>query len=201
MTTAAPALAKDRLELWINPSFAAELDAATFIEFETAQRFRAAPRDDTYYARLWLGRELADGVTLSVGTERRYEGGERETRLLQQLSYPIGPLSGRTRVEQRFLSDAPDTAWRVRQRIGGALPLQRDPGGWLLTANVEGFFTLAPADHSGQTGLTGIRTFIGFQRELGRLDLSLGYLRQQTVRADAPDTVGHAPFFGLGLSF
>lgn len=202
LACASPATAtEDRFELWLNPSVAVDLDERTFVEIETAQRLRAEPADDTYYARLWLGRVIGEGVTFSAGAERRHEGDGRETRLLQQLSYPLGPIKGRTRLEQRFLGDEPRTAWRLRQRLGGAMPLSEIEGGWELVANAEGFFTLRASDPDAQTGLTGVRTFVGLEREFGNLALSVGYLRQQTVRNRAPDTVGHAPFLGLGLAF
>lgn len=193
--------AKDQLELWLNPSATAALDERIFVELETAQRLRPSPSDDTYYARLWLGREIAEDVTLSGGIERRYEGDGREVRFLQQIGYPLGPLGGRTRLEQRLIEGDPDTAWRLRQRIGGAIPLSREDGGWEFVGNVEGFFVLRSSEPDAPSGLTGIRSFVGLERELGNIELSLGYLRQQTVRRGAEDTVGHAPFIGVGFSF
>jgi hypothetical protein len=201
LLAAAPAAAaEDGLELWLNPSVATKLDARTSVELETAQRFRSdAAGGDTYYARLWLGRQVAQGVKLSLGAERRHQGSGRETRLLQQLSYGIGKVGLRTRFEQRFLSDDPRTAWRLRQRIGTSLPLRRSD--WALAGNAEGFFTLRAAERGGQTGLTAWRAFVGVERELGPVELTLGYLRQQTFRDRAPDRVGHAPFVGLDFSF
>jgi hypothetical protein len=197
LLSATPASAtEDRLELWLNPAVTTDLDDKTSIELETAQRFRESPADDTYYARLWLGRGLGKGLTLSAGVERRHEGEGRETRLLQQLSYPlVGILKGRTRLEQRFLNDEPRTAFRLRQRLGVGIPLSSD--GWEVAANAEGFFTLRASEAGGQTGLTGLRTFVGVEREFDRVEVSLGYLRQQTIREARPDTVGHAPFVGL----
>lgn len=195
--SAAPASAtEDRLELWLNPAATAEIDGKTFVELETAQRFRGEPADDTYYGRLWLGRTVGKGVTLSGGIERRHEGEGRETRLLQQLSYPlVGILKGRTRLEQRFLNDEPRTAFRLRQRVGVGLPLSSD--GWEVAANAEGFFTLRAGEAGGQTGLTGLRTFVGVEREFERVEVSVGYLRQQAIREARPDVVGHAPYVGL----
>lgn len=202
LVSAAPAVAaENQFELWLNPSATLALDDRTFLELETAQRFRPAPDDDTYYARLWLGREIAEDVTLSAGIERRYEGEGREVRFLQQIGYPLGPLSGRTRFEQRLIEGDPDTMLRVRQRLGGAIPLSAQEGGWELVANAEAFFVLQSSEPDAQTGLTGVRTFVGFERELGNIELSLGYLRQQTVRNDAADTIGHAPFIGVGFAF
>lgn len=198
-----PALAREeRLELWLNPSVTVDVGDKTFVEVETVQRLRGEPADDTYYARLWLGRKIGGGVTLSAGIERRHEGQGREIRALQQLSYPLpGPFKGRTRLEQRFLKDAPQTAWRLRQRLGASIPLSRSERSWELAANVEGFFTLRASTPGAQTGLTAVRTFVGVEKEWDRVEVSLGYLRAQTVRTAAPDTVGHAPFVGLGFTF
>lgn len=126
---------------------------------------------------------------------------DAKTRLLQQVGYPLGPLGGRTRLEQRFIEGDPRTGWRVRQRVGGAIPLSSHEGAWEAVGNVEGFFTLAASEPGAQTGLTGLRTFIGLEREFGALELSVGYLRQQAIREDAPDSVGHAPFVALGFNF
>jgi hypothetical protein len=200
LLAAVPADAAEQgLEFWLNPSITAKLDQHTFVELETAQRFRStASGGDTYYARLWLGRKIAGGATFSLGAERRAQGSERETRLHQQLSLPVAGFDLRTRLEQRFLSDDPRTAWRLRQRVGKSLPLRGSA--WSVAGNAEGFITLRAAERGGQTGLTGVRTFIGMEREFRNVELSIGYLRQQTIREDGPDRVGHAPFIGLDFS-
>jgi hypothetical protein len=199
LAAAVPAAAEDNhLELWLNPSLVKDLDDKTFVEFETQQRFREAPAGDTYAFRLWLGREIGEGVTVSGALDRRKEGSTRETRLIQQIGYPlIAGLKGRTRLEQRFLNDNPRTAWRLRQRIGAGLPLSGQENGWTLAANAEGFFTIRAGEPGGQTGLTGLRTFVGVEREFERIELSLGYTRQQNIRRNAPDRVGHAPTIAL----
>jgi hypothetical protein len=202
LAAANPALAhEDSFELWFAPKASVAIDPRTVVELETAQRLRRDPAEDTYYGRLWLGRKVARGITLSAGAERRFDGDRRETRLLEQVSYPLGPLAGRTRLEQRFLSDDPRTAWRLRQRLGGVIPLRGTFEGWELAANAEGFFTLRAGKPGGQTGLTGLRTYVGFTREVGKVELSLGYYRTQTIRAGAEDRVAHAPTLGVGFQF
>lgn len=191
--------ADDEIELWFSPSVNVALDQRHYVELDTAQRFRGAPAADTYQLRLWLGRKMNKTVTGAFGIERTFEGNRRETRTLQQLSYPLGPLSARTRVEQRFVSDSPRNAWRVRQRLGYSLPLTDDPKHWRLAATIEGFFTLRAGTSEGQTGLTGVRTFVGFDRDWPRFRLSLGYIRNQAVRTNAPDRVAHAPQIGIGF--
>lgn len=189
-------------ELWLNPSFAREIDGRTSIELETAQRLRSDPRADTFFARLWVNRDDRGGRAWSVGAERRWNGPEeREVRLLQQVGYDWGPLAFRTRTEQRFVNVDPRTGWRLRQRVGTTIPLTPGENGWALTGDAEVFMTLRSTEPDGQTGLTGLRTFLGFERRFGRYDLSLGYLRQQDIRDGSEDRIGHAPFVGLATNF
>jgi len=189
-------------EIWLNPAFATSLDNATSVELETAQRLRQDPRNDTYFARLWINREDNQGREWSMGVEQRCNGpDEREVRLLQQIGYDWGPLEFRTRLEQRFVDVDPQTGWRLRQRLGTTIPLTPSQDGWSLTGDAELFVTLRGTEPDGQTGVTGLRTFIGFERSYGRYDLSVGYLRQQDIRDSAEDRVGHAPFVGLTVNF
>ncbi len=192
------AAADDYLELWVNPSFTKELDSRSFIEIETEQRFRNGPAANQFVGRLWLGRSLAKGVTGTIGFHRGAEGAMRETRLMQQIGYPlVAGFKGRTRLEQRFIDDDDRTGWRLRQRFGTAVPLSSNGTGWELAVNAEGFFTLRSTSAAGATGLTGVRTFVGFEREYDRAEVSIGYSRQQNIRRGAPDRVGHAPTLAM----
>jgi hypothetical protein len=198
--TSAANAADDEFELWLNPSVTAQIGKRTSIEFETAQRFRRSPADDTYYGRLWLNRELSNSADLGVAVEQRFQGSTEETRLHQQLSLKFGAIKSRTRLEQRFVSSNPRTVWRLRQRIGTSVPLGASEDDWSLSANAEGFFTLRAGEAGGQEGLSGLRTFIGFERSFGRVDFSIGYLRQQDIRDNARDRVGHAPLIGVNFN-
>ncbi|WP_426052160.1 DUF2490 domain-containing protein [Brevundimonas sp. SL161] len=200
---ATPALASDEdMEFWFNPSVSKAVDGRTSVELETAQRFRKDPRTDTYFVRGWIKRDDARDNTWGVGIEQRWNGpDQQEVRLLQQVGYELGPIDLRTRMEQRFVSTDAQTGWRVRQRIGTSVPLGDSDTSWSLTADAELFVTLRSTDPDGQTGVTGLRTFVGFEREFGRYEVSLGYLRQQDVRDNAPDRIGHAPFIGVGVAF
>ncbi|WP_125255791.1 DUF2490 domain-containing protein [Brevundimonas fluminis] len=200
---AQPAIAQDEdAELWFNPAFVKTIDDRTSVELETAQRLRADPRLDTYFARLWLNREDGKGREWSFGVEQRWNGpDEQEMRLLQQVGYDWGPVEFRTRLEQRFVDVDPQTGWRLRQRIGTTIPLSDGEDGWAVTGDVELFVTLRNTEPGGQTGVTGLRTFVGFERSFGRYDLSVGYLRQQDIRDGVEDRVGHAPFLGLTVNF
>lgn len=193
--------AAEDTELWLNPRASTSVGTGWAVELETAQRLRQAPRDDTVFFRLWLHRDGPRGVTASAGAEHRFNGPvEEETRFLQQLSYGWGPISLRTRVEQRDVSTADQWGLRARQRIGTSIPLGQDETGWSLAADAEVFVTLRSTERGGDTGLTGLRTFVGFERPIGSAEVSLGYVRQQDIRP-GPDRVGHAPFIGLSVDF
>jgi hypothetical protein len=188
-------------ELWLNPSATRAIDDRTEFEVETALRYRQNPRLDTHYVRAWIKRDDDRDNTWSVGIEQRYNGADqREVRFLQQVSYSWGLIDFRTRTEQRFVSTDSQTGFRIRQRIGTDIPLQEGDG-WTLTGNAELAVTVRATEPDGQTGLTGLRTFIGFERTFGRYDLSVGYLRQQDIRDGAPDRIGHAPFLGVNVAF
>lgn len=203
LSLATPALASDEdMEFWFNPSVSKAVDGRTSVELETAQRLRRDPRNDTYFVRGWIKRDDARDNSWGVGIEQRWNGpDQQEVRLLQQVGYELGPIDLRTRMEQRFVSTDPQTGWRVRQRIGTSIPLGDSDSSWSLSADAELIVTLRSTVLDGQTGVTGLRTFVGFERAFGRYDVSLGYLRQQDVRDDAPDRIGHAPFIGVGVAF
>ena len=201
LTPLAAQASDEDLEVWFNPTATYALDDRTSFRLETAQRLRDDPRVDTYYVRGWLNRRDADGNRWSVGVEQRWNGSDEEQRLLQQVTYSFGRIDMRTRLEQRFISGDPDTGWRIRQRVGTSAPLGDSADSWVLTGEAELSVTLNPTEPGGQTGATGLRTFVGVERTFGRYELSLGYLRHQDLRDGAPDRIGHAPFLGLNVAF
>lgn len=194
----------DGAELWLNPSVSFDLDDNTGLEVETAQRFRDAEdgRVDTYFARLWLNQDVADNVTLSGAFERRInDGGNDETRLIQQMSTSHGILRTRLRIEQRFVDNADRMGLRLRPRLGVSVPLDEE-GRWAFKSDAELFFTLRSNNVGGDEGLTGLRTQIGVSYDLNdNLTLSAAYLRQQDFDDGGPDEVGHAPIIGIEFAF
>ena len=190
--------ADEIFELWVNPSVEADVGRGT-AELETAHRVRDG-RDNTHYMRLWYGQPVAKGLTLAGGIEQRWTGRLQERRALQQLSYRTGIFRSRTRIEQRIVEGDGGIGVRLRQRIGVSIPMQQSKR-LAFVANAEGFFTLRSTTQAGSTGVTGLRTLIGFERAVSkRIEIGLGYLRTQEIRRGGPDRIGHAPLLSVGFA-
>ncbi|MEL7015965.1 MAG: DUF2490 domain-containing protein [Pseudomonadota bacterium] len=121
-----------------------------------------------------------------------------EHRLWQQATYTAlegkwGRLSGRTRLEQRFLETGDDTGWRVRQFFRWAKPVSPR---WTLTAWNETFIALNDTDFGAEGGYDQNRFFAGARwRATSRLSLEGGYLLNHLNRA--VDETNH----NISLSF
>jgi hypothetical protein len=90
---------------------------------------------------------------------------------------------------------------RARPRLGLEFPLD-DDGRLSFGGDAELFWTLRGTNVGGDTGITGLRTQLGFGYELSdNVDLKLVYLRQQDFEENAPDEIGHAPLLTIDFSF
>ncbi|MGF1462502.1 MAG: DUF2490 domain-containing protein [Maricaulaceae bacterium] len=102
-----------------------------------------------------------------------------DNRIWQQAIFAIadgswGTVSGRTRLEQRFLSSGDETGWRLRQFFRYMKPLSRR---WTATAWNETFIALNDADFGAETGFDQNRVFAGLRwRAHPRFSLEGGYL-------------------------
>ena len=88
-----------------------------------------------------------------------------DNRFWQQATYKIaggewGSLSGRTRLEQRFLNTGDDTGWRARQMLRYTKPLTDQLS---ATAWNETFIALNDTDFGARSGYDQNRTFAGLR--------------------------------------
>jgi len=112
-----------------------------------------------------------------------------------------GPFALRTRLEERMIDGVPETALRLRERFGLALPLD-SKARWTLLASGELFFQLNRTRPSDVTGLNAVRTQLGFRHALTpALSLTALYQRQQGIRRGAQDTVAHISVLAIGWAF
>lgn len=195
---------EDRFEFWLNPSMRYWMDEKTSFRIETAQRFRSEDdgRPDTYFGRFWAGRRFNDNLSVEIGVEKRINDGDAdETRLLQQLLTRHGIFRNRIRLEQRFVESAPQMGLRLRTEHGVFVPLDKEQK-WNIRAEAELFWTLIPTKPGTITGFSELRTELGFVHQLNeRMTLGLLYMRQQRVRINRADTVGHAPLIRFEYAF
>lgn len=203
VATASPAFAADEeAQFWSTQSLALEVADSTHVQFEAVERARSAAfGNEQYQLRAAVEQDVGGGFSLAGGVVYQRSGRQDELRLQQQLTYSNGPLALRTRLEQRFIEDTAHTVWRLRQRVQLTETLDAD-GDWAAVGNVEGFWTLNRGNPGSQTGLSAVRTQVGVRHKFSsHVSLTLAYVRQQEIRDNAPDRIGHAPLLGLALSF
>lgn len=200
---ASPVLASENeAQLWLNEQIATDLGESTRLEFEVDERIRSdAFGGDQYEVRLGAYRDIGSGFKIGAAVVYQRTDTQDEIRAQQQLQFDTGPLSLRTRFEQRFIEDVGPTVYRFRQRVQLSQPLD-EARRWTAFANVEGYFTLNESRPGALTGLTSLRSQIGVRRKLSdTVTVGLIYLRHQDMRRNAPDRVGHAPQLSAAFSF
>ncbi len=131
-----------------------------------------------------VGYRVNDGLALWGGYARvvsRATGRDNitENRIWQQATFGIasgtlGTLTGRTRLEQRFLNTGDDTGWRVRQFFRWLKPVGDR---WSVTAWNETFVHLNDTDFGAEAGFDQNRFFVGLRwRAFDAFSLEGGYL-------------------------
>jgi hypothetical protein len=127
-----------------------------------------------------------------------------EHRGWQQMSYRLAgdgkgvTLTGRTRLEQRWVEGRDGTGWRVRQQLRVAAPLKDKVRGVAWT---EPFVGLNQTTWGQRDGLHLWRSFAGVSVPISKtVTLEPGYLHQRAFRT-GPDAVTHAAAVWVNLQF
>ena len=131
-----------------------------------------------------VGYKVNDRISLWAGyawVVSRADGRDNITdnRFWQQATFKVasgdwGTLTGRTRLEQRFLSSGDETGWRLRQFFRYTKPLSPR---WTATAWNETFIALNDTDFGARAGYDQNRTFAGLRwRANDYFSLEGGYL-------------------------
>lgn len=126
-----------------------------------------------------------------------------EHRIFQQSVYetPVGlfpfALTNRTRLEERWIEQTDQTAFRLRHMLRGMQPIG-NTGKWALVAYDEVFLNLNDVDNGPQEGFAQNRAFFGFNRELTpSIHGEFGYLNQ-FIRSDGKeDSMNHNGLLAL----
>lgn len=131
-----------------------------------------------------VGYKVNDRISLWAGYAHvisRADGRENivDNRIWQQATYSIaggdwGSLSGRTRLEQRFLNTGDETGHRLRQTFRYRKPLDDR---WTATVWNEVFIALNDTDFGANAGFDQNRTFFGLNYKVSdRVRVEGGYL-------------------------
>lgn len=167
-----PAHAQDT-QLWTGLSVngPAEEDSRFLLWFDGHARYSDdISRLGVSIIRPGVGYKVNDRLSLWAGyawVVSRADGRDNITdnRFWQQATYKIaggewGSLSGRTRLEQRFLNTGSDTGWRVRQMIRYTKPLTDQLS---ATAWNETFIALNDTNFGARSGYDQNRSFAGLR--------------------------------------
>lgn len=165
----------------------------------------------TSIIRPGIGWRVNDKLSVWAGYGRivgRRDGrpNTEEDRIWQQATYPVGKpfggsLSGRTRLEQRFLNTGDETGWRLRQFMRFAKPIGDTPFSFVL--GNETFIALNDTDFGARGGFDQTRTFIGGAHQVtDNVRFELGYLNVFLNRPEGVDDgLAHAVAFNTFFRF
>jgi hypothetical protein len=205
LLTARPAVAQVEHDsgAWLN------LTVQGPIGTKLAYFLEAQPRVQEDFSRLdqmllrgALGYKVTRRLTLYQGYAHVFlpvDGGadRNEERSFQQATWVVpglscGEVQSRTRLEQRWRSDADGMQVRVREMIRFEYPLGRGDGIRALTS-VEGFAVLNRTGWRRDTGFDQVRTFLGTEIPVGggASTIEAGYLNQIVDQPGAASRMNH----------
>lgn len=125
-----------------------------------------------------------------------------EHRLFQQVNFSLldggtqGAITGRTRLEQRFVEGSGEVGWRLRQQVRGALPIGK---GFALVGSAEPFLAFNRTGWGQKAGFDQLRLFGGLSVPLARgFAIETGYMGQYIAREAKADRMNH--IFSLALT-
>jgi hypothetical protein len=109
-------------------------------------------------------------------------------------------MTNRTRLEERFIEGAGNTAVRARHMLRLAYPLGSSEK-WSLVGYEEAFVNLNDTRIGPQAGFDQSRTFFGLNRKINRhLNAEAGYMANYVNRHNpTPDKLNHVLLVGLNV--
>lgn len=206
-----PAHAAEDEQIWLQAIAQGPVSGDIVYFAEIQSRFgRDMGGLDQMLLRPAIGVKLSDRLTVFQGyayvrTPQSGGGETREHRSFQQINWSLGkvargPLSSRTRLEQRWVSGGDDMGWRLRQMIRLAVPLTERSGGVSALAYAEGFVALNDTDWGARDGFDRLRSFAGLEMPLaGKSTMEVGYLNQYVKNRGRADDVDHVLLVTLQL--
>ena len=142
---------------------------------------------------------ISSGLTLGLGYAAipiLQPADSLEQRLWEQVVFDgaadWGTFTNRTRLEQRFVEGAGETAWRLRHQFKALVRLGEESP-WAIAASDEVFFHLNSASESIQSGFDQNRAFLGLSWKASpEFRVEGGYLLDSVNKpAGTEDRVNH----------
>lgn len=148
-------------------------------------------------ASVWLG--YAFIPTMDPFTANEFN----ENRIWQQFLWtpqtPLGPLTSRTRFEQRFTT-APDVAYRFRQMFRLAYPLGFASG--FMLVGWEEYFVNINSTGTFKSGFDQNRVFVGVGYNVDEnIRTEIGYMNQYINKDATDDFISHVLSMSLFLNY
>ncbi len=204
--------AADDFQLWtaISANGPVKEDGRFLVWFDGHARFRNDAGDlGVSILRPGLGWRLNRDLSLWAGYARVVSRQDNradveENRLWQQATYHVaetlgGAVTGRTRLEQRFINGGGDTGWRVRQSLRYSQPFKGTP--YSAVVSNETFIALNDTNWGAASGYDQSRNFIGINyKATDHLALEGGYMLNHIRRENASDAFNHVVSVSLNLS-
>lgn len=128
-----------------------------------------------------------------------------EHRIWQQLAFTVVgngsdlTVTGRSRLEQRWIEGRDDMGWRLRQQLRATAPLSGKTRavGW-----TEAFISMDDTSWGQRSGLDQWRNFVGVSVPMSKaVSIEPGYLNQWVVRRGSADRVNHVASVSLFARF
>ena len=202
--------ADDDTQVWAVVNATKALNDRTVLTLDGQARFSDdASRLGQLIFRPSVGWRLDGTTTASLGYvyNRSTPKGRpaiNEHRSWQQATFRLAgdgkgvTLTGRTRLEQRWVEGRDGAGWRLRQQVRVTTPLKNGLRGVVWT---EPFIGLNQTSWGQRDGLNQWRSFAGVAAPISKtVTLEPGYLHQRAFRT-GPDAVTHAVAVWVNLQF
>lgn len=209
---ATPAMAEEDIQGWAAATATVPVDDKLVIWLEAQGRFSDdVTRLGQVLIRPGMGYKVTPSTTLFAGyayVRTSPAGGAvtTEHRIWQQALWrALGDgkgvtLSGRTRLEQRFVHGTDDVGVRFRQLLRLTAPIDRQ--GTQVVGWTEGFFGLNDTQAGQRGGFDRLRNFAGVSLPVNdQMRLEPGYMNEYVRRRGVDDRVNHIASVTVNLNF
>jgi hypothetical protein len=199
IVAASPACATEEdTQFWTTFAVAAPVAPRLDTLIEISPRARSAEvGEDQLVTRLFVDYRLTPRLTVGGGLGYVEAGDSREWRTHQQLLVNTGPLTFRTRLEERMFNGADRLELRLRQRVQLGVPLTER----LSVSGAAEMLALVQTRNSGEDArIESWRALFTLRQRITRqIEASAGYLLILAPREGGEDRLSHVPQIAFTL--